>query len=179
MATILGVRKHTELEIREAGPNAQFPSARGFAAALWRFIRRYTVGTGAGMRDRGFQQQYTIAAGATQVIDLAGALTDRYGSTVTFAKVTEIRVINHSTTLAVSIGPTAGGVGFGIGTWWTLVGDRSYLGVAASADEPAEFFQSNPVGAGVTATTADKFDITAAAGSGSTTVTVQIVGKSA
>ncbi len=178
MASILSVLRTTSLEIREAGATNRVGNR--FLRRLWQYVVRYTVGTGRLARDRGYQKQYTIAAGATQVIDLAGALTDDAGNIVTFPKVCEIRVLNHSTTLGLEIGPTSGGVGFGVGTWQKNADDRQIVGAGSGEDEPGEYFWSAPAGVSVTAATADKFDITVnAGGTGPAVVTVQIVGKSA
>lgn len=179
MATLLSARRTHEIEIREAGPVSYFPSGARFLKRLWSYIVRFAVGTGVKQRDRGFQRQYTIAAGATQEIDLASALADIYGGTVTFAKLCDLRVLNHSTTLTLTVGPNATNGFGGSGAWWSGTTPTQTVALASGEDEPGEYYANNPAGATVTGGTGDKLAITAAAGSGSATVTVQLLGKSA
>jgi hypothetical protein len=47
-------------------------------------------GTAAGQADRMFSDTRTLAASATEDLDLAGVLTDAFGATLTFAKVKAI-----------------------------------------------------------------------------------------
>ncbi len=49
-------------------------------------------GTGAGQVDRMFSDQRSLAASATEDLDLAGSLTDSFGLAVTFARVKLILV---------------------------------------------------------------------------------------
>ena len=51
-----------------------------------------TDGTGANQADRIFHDQRTLTASATEDLDLAGSLTDAYGTTITMAKVKAILV---------------------------------------------------------------------------------------
>lgn len=44
-------------------------------------------GTGANQADRIFSDRRTIAASGTDVLDLAGVLTDAFGATITFARI--------------------------------------------------------------------------------------------
>jgi len=47
----------------------------------------YGTGTGAGLADRVWHDQRTIAASGTDDLDLAGVLVDVFGATVTFARI--------------------------------------------------------------------------------------------
>jgi hypothetical protein len=49
-------------------------------------------GTGAGQADRVFHDQRTLAASATENLDLAGVLTDPLGTSLTFARIKAIVV---------------------------------------------------------------------------------------
>lgn len=46
-----------------------------------------TSGTGADQADKIFHDQRTLAASATEDLDLAGSLTDAFGATITFARI--------------------------------------------------------------------------------------------
>jgi hypothetical protein len=50
-------------------------------------------GTAAGQADRVFSDTRTLAASANEDLDLAGALTDAFGATVTFAKVKAVLIV--------------------------------------------------------------------------------------
>ena len=58
-------------------------------------------GEGANQAEVPFRKQYTIAGGATQIIDLSGALAGSFGTTVVGTKLKFCRVINASTTAAI------------------------------------------------------------------------------
>lgn len=62
-----------------------FGEATSFAAAL-------ASGTGANQADLMFADQRTLSASATENLDLAGGLTDAFGTTLTFAKIKAIMV---------------------------------------------------------------------------------------
>ena len=53
----------------------------------------FTDGTGANQADIVWADQRTLAASATEDLDLAGVLTDAFGSTVTAAEVVAIMVV--------------------------------------------------------------------------------------
>jgi hypothetical protein len=59
----------------------------------------YTDGTGAGKADLVFHTTRTLA-GATDPLDLAGALTDAFGSTLTFVKIKSITISAPATNAA-------------------------------------------------------------------------------
>lgn len=56
----------------------------------------YAFGTGAGKADQMWHDQRTLAASGTEDLDLAGALTNSFGGTVTFAKIKAIIILNSS-----------------------------------------------------------------------------------
>lgn len=53
-----------------------------------------TNGTAANQADLAFVDERTIAAGATDSIDLAGVLTDAFGATITAAEIVALMIIN-------------------------------------------------------------------------------------
>ena len=50
-------------------------------------------GTGAGQADRVFTDERTLAASATEDLDLAGALIDAFGAAITFAKIKAVIIV--------------------------------------------------------------------------------------
>lgn len=52
----------------------------------------FLSGTTAGKVDRVFSDERTLAASASETLDLAGSLLDTFGATITFAKVDAIHV---------------------------------------------------------------------------------------
>jgi hypothetical protein len=53
---------------------------------------KFTNGTGANQIDRVFSDRRTLAASASESLDLAGTLVDALGATVTFARVRALRI---------------------------------------------------------------------------------------
>lgn len=54
---------------------------------------RLSTGTGANQADKIFHDQRTLAASATENLDLAGVLVDALGATITFARIKAVVVI--------------------------------------------------------------------------------------
>lgn len=93
--------------------------APGKAAADYAKDLVLTSGTVADQADRFYAERKTVNASTTQTTDLSGALTDPFGSTVTFAKVKLVALINRSTTQTLTLQrPAANGV-----PWLTAAGD--------------------------------------------------------
>ena len=70
--------------------------AAGQASLSQGFITALASGVGANQADKVFSEQRTIAASGTNDYDLAGALTDAFGVTVTFARIKMIAVFADS-----------------------------------------------------------------------------------
>lgn len=130
-----------------------------------------TSGTTVGKADKLFSDTRTLAASATVNLDLAGALTDPFGATVSFGHVSAIYIKAAATnTNSVCIGGA---------------GSNAFLGPFADATDvvcikPGGVFMMVEPGAGwaVTAATADLLK-TANSGSGtSVSFDVVIIGKS-
>lgn len=137
-----------------------------------------TDGTTANKADIAFFDERTVATGADDDIDLAGVLSDAFGSTITMAEVVAIFIINapksgapaNTTDLTIG-GSSAPFLGFLSGTTPTV-----------GPIKPGGFFM---IGAGdaagigtVTATTADILRVTNSSGA-SATYQIGIIARSA
>lgn len=58
---------------------------------------RMATGTGANQADKIFHDRRTLAASATENLDLAGVLVDALGSTITFARIKAVIVVAADT----------------------------------------------------------------------------------
>jgi hypothetical protein len=61
------------------------------------FSTLLTSGTGSGQADKLFTDTRTVTASGTDALDLAGSLTDAYGSTLTFVKIKFVLITAAST----------------------------------------------------------------------------------
>jgi len=114
----------------------------------------FTNGTGANQSDLLYAATRTVADGANDDVDLAGALSDAFGSTLTFVEITGLLIVNAPASGANTTDLTIGAasspfVGFLGGTSPTIgpikpggfillgAGDAAGLGTvtAGSADE--------------------------------------------
>jgi hypothetical protein len=130
-----------------------------------------TNGTGASMADKVFTDTRTLAASATEDLDLAGVLTDAFGATITFAKIKAIYIeaaVGNTNDVQIQRA-TANGVP---------------LFMAALDGLPVKpggcFLWACPgTGVTVTAATGDLFTITNSGGTTGVTYDVIIIGTSA
>src|SRR6185369_1345402 len=72
-------------------------------SSAWYYTKALTDGTTAGTANRIYFVQTTIAGGASTTLDLAGSLTDFFGSTITFARINYMWIKLTSDTAATSI----------------------------------------------------------------------------
>lgn len=129
-------------------------------------------GTGAGKADKAFFDTRTLAASATENLDLAGGLSDPFGVTLTFVKVKAILVFAHSgNTNDVVVGGAA---------------SNTFTGPFADATDkavvpPGGFLAFVAPGAGwtVTASTGDILKIANSAGTTGVDYDIVIIGTSA
>lgn len=132
---------------------------------------RFTSGTGSGMVDRLFSDSRTLAASATEDLDLAGVLTDAMGATLTFAKIkfVLVKAAAANTNDVVISRPASNGVPL-----FTAAGD-------SIAVQPGGAFLWVAPGTGVTVTaaTGDLLTLTNSAGSTGVTYEIVIMGTSA
>lgn len=147
------------------------------SAAADNLIKRYGVhlesGAGAGKADRIFADTRTLAASATETLDLAGSLTDAYGTTTSFARVKFILVsAAAANTNSVIVGANASA------DWVGLLNAAGTITLRPGATFAAMSGSADATGMVVTATTADLIKVANSAGSTSVTYDVIIVGNS-
>lgn len=129
-------------------------------------------GTGADQADLVWSDSRTVAASATDSLDLAGALTSAFGASLTFAKVKLIAVkaAAGNTNSVVVTRPASNGVPL-----FTAAGDSMPLLPGASV----VWCSPNAAGVAVTAGTGDLLDIVNSAAGTSVSYDILIVGTSA
>ncbi|NUS82969.1 MAG: hypothetical protein HOY75_09485 [Streptomyces sp.] len=131
-------------------------------------------GTGAGKADRIWSDRRTLAASATEDLDLAGVLLDAYGTAITFARIKGLVIAAASgNTNNVVVGAAASN------PWATLLGATHTLTV-----RPGAFFAvgtgiADATGYAVTAGTGDLLKVANSAGGTPVTYDIHIIGVSA
>lgn len=145
--------------------DATFPIALTQALTL-------SNGTGASQADMIFTDTRTLTASSTENLDLAGSLTDAYGTTMTFARIKALIVTAASgNTNDVQVTrPASNGVPV-----FMAAGD----GIAVRPNGLFAWACQDATGVAVTASTGDLLTFTNSAGSTSVTYTVIIIGASA
>lgn len=132
------------------------------------------TGTGAGQADKVFADTRTLAASATEDLDLAGALTDAFGGSITFARIKAVIITADpdNTNLVQLTRPAANGVPL-----FMAAGD----GIALRPGSCFAWFAgaADATGVVVTAGTADLLTVTNSAGTTGVDYSVLIVGCSA
>lgn len=128
-------------------------------------------GTAVGQADRVFTDTRTLGASATEDLDLAGVLTDAFGTVITFAKVKGIWIkAAAANTNNVNVSRPAGATG------WPF-----FLAISDGFTIPPGFmfgFAGTGAGITVTPTSGDLITITNSAGGTGVTYDVVIVGTS-
>lgn len=131
-------------------------------------------GTGAGKADRVFHDQRTLAASASEDLDLAGVLTDVYGAAITFARIKYIAISAASgNTNNILVGAASAT------QWVGLLNTTGVVTLRPGATLAAMSGAADAVGMAVTAGTGDLLKIANSAGSTSVTYDIVIVGVSA
>lgn len=120
-------------------------------------------GTGADQADKQYRATITLAASASQTLDLAGGITDVFGATITFVKIKKVEVYaadgntnNVNVTRPASNGVPlflAAGDGLGIppGGAFAFVGPKA-AGLATVTDTTAQDLTFTNSGAGSSVT---------------------------
>lgn len=129
-------------------------------------------GTGAGQADLVWSDTRTLAASATEDLDLAGSLTDAFGATLTFARVKEVTI--------TAAGGNTNNVVAGNATSNGFVGPWGATGTVSV--RPGGFSScccSDATGWVVTAGTGDLLKVANSGSGTSVTYTIKIVGCSA
>lgn len=149
---------------------ADFESAA--SAIAHAFAITFSDGTAAGQADRIFKDTRTLAASATEDLDLSGSLTNIYGETVAFADVRAILVTADSgNTNNVNVTrPASNGLPV-----FLAAGD----GVAVRPGGAWLYVAADATAIPVTAGTGDLLTLTNSAGSTSVTYSITIIGASA
>ncbi|MEU6342215.1 hypothetical protein ABZ883_14885 [Streptomyces sp. NPDC046977] len=132
-------------------------------------------GTGAGKADRIFQDRRTLAASASEDLDLAGVLVDAFGATISFARVKGLYIAaaTGNTNNVVVGGASSNGFISWVGgaTHTVTVRPGGVLALMTGA--------ADATGYAVTATTADLLHIANSGGTTGVTYDVVILGASA
>lgn len=145
-----------------AGGSADLPVLLDLSANL-------ANGTGASQASQVYTVTGTLGASATANIDLAGALVNAFGTTITFTKIKMIvlraaAANNVANNLQLSRGSSNGFV------WFLAASDGFYLAPGAF------FLWFDPVGVTVTAATGDILTLTNGAGTNTISYDLLIVG---
>ncbi|MFC8491783.1 hypothetical protein ACFUJU_13470 [Streptomyces sp. NPDC057235] len=132
-------------------------------------------GTGAGAANRVWTATRTLAASASEDLDLAGVLTDAFGATVSFAKVKGLMVTAADTNSNNVIIGGASSNGFiswvGAATHTVTVRPGGALALLAGS--------ADATGYAVTASTGDLLKVANSGGGSSVTYSIAIIGTSA
>ena len=159
---------------------ANYSSALDLVTAQANMLKSYSAvlatGTGAGQADKIFSDTRTLAASASEDLDLIGTtLLDAFGAVVTFTK---IKALIVSAAAANTNNVLVGGVASGLSTI-LVPAATGIMTVRPGATFAVFAGQADATGYGVTATTADLLHIANSAGSTSVTFDIIIVGTSA
>lgn len=133
------------------------------------------TGTAAGQADKVFSDTRTLAASATENLDLAGSLVDAFGATITFAKIKAIVVkAADANTNNVVVGGDVTNTFFGI-----FADETDALSLRPGACFALFCGEADAAGYPVVAATGDLLKITNSAGGTSVTYDIIIIGTSA
>lgn len=131
-------------------------------------------GTGVGKADKVFSDRRTLAASASEDLDLAGVLLDAFGATITFARIKGLIVSAAAgNTNNVVIGAAAAT------PWATLLGATHTLTLRPGATVGLFAGAADAVGYAVTAGTGDLLKVANSAAGTAVTYDVVIIGVSA
>jgi len=128
------------------------------------------TGTGYGKADIAFMDTRTLASNTSENLDLAGSLTDAFGTTITFVKVKAIEIENpEASTTNLTVG---------------AAGSNTFVGPFADATDAIvlkpgdKFVAISRTGWNVTATTGDILKIANASGAAAS-YNIKLIGASA
>jgi hypothetical protein len=159
--------------------SANLTSALDLVTASAPLLKTYETalqsGTGAGQADRVFSDTRTLAASASEDLDLAGVLTDAFGAAITFVK---IKALIVSAAAANTNNVLVGGVSAGLSTIITPAATGIVV-VRPGATFAVFAGAADSTGYAVTATTADLLHIANSTSGSSVTYDIVIIGTSA
>lgn len=158
--------------------DAQQSSALDLGSASFPVKTRRSVslvsGTGAGHADLIFSDRRTLAASATEDLDLAGVLTDAFGATITFARIKGLYVAAAAgNTNSVVVGNASSN------GWATLLSATGTVTLRPGASFMAMAGVADAVGYAATASTGDLLKIANSSSGTPVTYDIVIVGVSA
>ena len=135
-------------------------------------------GTAAGQADLVYHGQRTLAASATEDLDLAGVLSDAFGATLTFVRIKGLIVAANGTsgtpnTNNVIVGAASGS------PWAALLSATGTVTLRPGAVFAVVAGATDATGYAVTATSADLLKVANSAGGTSVTYDIVVVGASA
>ncbi|MEU5974393.1 hypothetical protein [Streptomyces sp. NPDC047315] len=140
----------------------------------WRRGVHLESGTAAGMADKVFHDRRTLAASATEDLDLAGTLLDAFGAAITFVKVKGIFVSAASANANnVVVGNAT------VNAWSTFLGATGTLTLRPGATVGVMAGATDATAYAVTAGTADLLKVANSAAGSSVTYDIVIIGTSA
>lgn len=134
----------------------------------------WLTGTGAGKADKIFSDRRTLAASATEDLDLAGALTDAFGATITLARVKGLYIsaaAGNTNNVVVGAAST--------NAWATFLGATHTMTLRPGASLLLLTGVADAVCYAVTAGTGDLLKVANSAGGTSVTYDIGFVGCSA
>jgi len=133
-----------------------------------------STGTGAGQADKVFHDRRTLAASATEDLDLAGVLSDAFGAGITFARIKGLYIAASAANANnVVVGAAASNA------WATLLNATGTITLRPGASFGAMAGPADGTGWAVTAGTGDLLKVANSAGGTGVDYDVIIVGASA
>ncbi|MGW6455027.1 hypothetical protein ACWF94_03730 [Streptomyces sp. NPDC055078] len=133
-----------------------------------------TDGTGAGKADKVFHDRRTLAASATEDLDLAGVLLDAFGAAITFVRIKGLFVsAAAANTNSVVVGNASATA------WASLLGATGTVTLRPGATVGVMAGAADAVGYAVTAGTGDLLKVANSAAGTAVTYDIVIVGSSA
>jgi hypothetical protein len=167
LSTVLGMAAFAELSSTLDLGTARVPVSLNRSVNL-------TSGTGAGQADKVFSDRRTLAASATEDLDLAGVLLDAFGAAITFVRVKGIFISAAATNANnVVVGAAASN------PWATLLNATGTLTLRPGATVGAMAGVTDGTGYTVTAATGDLLKVANSGAGTSVTYDIHIVGASA
>lgn len=160
-----------QVVLKLIGSMTQATDLSSLADALSRdYTLTFANGTGANQANMWWHDQRTLAASATEDLDLAGSLTSVFGTTITLTSLKGVFVYAAAAnTNNVNVTrPAANGI-----TWLLAAGD----GIGLKPGAWVAWFDPSANGATVTAATADLITFTNSAGTTSVTYDVFLLGE--
>ncbi|MEU9557981.1 hypothetical protein [Streptomyces fumanus] len=167
LSSTLAVSAFTEVTGASGLGTARIPAGLSRAVTL-------ASGTGAGKADKAYTARRTLAASATEDLDLDGVLTDAFGATITFARVKGLFIAAAaSNTNGVVVGAASSNA------WASLLNATGTITLRPGAALALVAGAADATGYAVTASTGDVLKVANSAGGSPVSYDICIVGTSA